>query len=525
MRRTARPRSLRARLLVVFLVPLALVLTVVGVAATTAVRGELLAQVDDRLAAAVARSAGADGRGWDGSDVPWRRDGGPDFLLVPGQGDGTLGARVQDGTVTEAAVIGREGDGETLTAREAGALARVPADGRPRTVDLGPLGAYRVAAAPDGDGGALVTGLPLDAVHEAVLRLVVVEAAAGLLGLLAAGLVGRAVVGRTLRPLHRVAATAGRVAELPLSSGEVRLPDRVPAADTDPRTEVGRVGAALNRLLDSVESGIAARQASETRLRRFAADASHELRTPVTSIRGYTELVRRRGGLPEEADASLRRVEAEAVRMSGLVDDLLLLARLDAGRELARGDVDLTALVRDAVSDAHAAAPGHRWRVDLPGAAVLVPGDAARLHQVLANLLANVGAHTPPGTTATTRLRVDQGVDEGAGDGAAVLEVADDGPGIPAALQPGVFGRFVRGDAARSRAGGSTGLGLAIAAAVVAGHGGSVAVDSVPGRTVFTVRLPGATVAEVEGDEVEVAEVEGDEVEDDEVLEESATIR
>jgi two-component system OmpR family sensor kinase len=475
----------------VFLVPLALVLAVVGLVATAAVRGQLLGQVDDRLSAAVERSAGADGRGWDG---PWRWDG-PDFLLVPGQADGTLGARVRDGAVTEAAVIGREGDGEALTAREAGALARVPADGQPRSVDLGPLGAYRVVAAPDNEGGALVTGLPLDPVHEAVLRLVVVEVAAGLLGLLAAGVVGGAVVARTLRPLHRVAATAGRVAELPLASGEVRLPERVPAADTDPRTEVGRVGAALNRLLDSVESGIAARQASETRLRRFVADASHELRTPVTSIRGYTELVRRRGGLPEEADASLRRVEAEAVRMSGLVDDLLLLARLDAGRELTRGDVDLTGLVLDVVSDAHAAGPGHRWRVDLPPAAVCVPGDAARLHQVLANLLANVRTHTPPGTTATTRLRAE--------DGTAVLEVADDGPGIPAELQAGVFERFARGDSSRSRAGGSTGLGLAIVAAVVAGHGGTVAVGSRPGATVFTVRLPGATVAEPEDDEEE----------------------
>jgi two-component system OmpR family sensor kinase len=508
----ARGWSLRTRLLCAFLVPLAVVLAVVGAAAAAAVRGELLGQVDERLAAAVARSAQA----WD--DLGPGADGnGPDFLLVPGQGDGTLGARVAGGVVTEAAVIGLDGGGEALTAREVAALARVSPDGAPRTVDLGRLGSYRVVAVPTGDGGALLTGLPLRSVSAALLRLAVVEVAAGLLGLLAAAAVGSAVIARTLRPLNRVAATAGRVAALPLSSGDVRLPDRVPAADTDPRTEVGRVGAALNRLLDSVETGIAARQASETRLRSFVADAGHELRTPVTSIRGYTELVRRRGGLPEEADASLRRVEAEAVRMSGLVDDLLLLARLDAGRELARGDVDLTALVLDAVSDAHAAAPGHRWRVDLPGAAVLVPGDAARLHQVLANLLANVGAHTPPGTTATTRLRIDP--HDGGEDVAAVLEVADDGPGIPAALQPGVFGRFVRGDAARSRTGGSTGLGLAIVAAVVAGHGGSVAVDSVPGRTVFTVRLPGATVAEVRDDEVE-----DDEVGDDEVLEEPATI-
>lgn len=508
---TVRPRrwSLRTRLLAAFLVPLAVVLAVVGVVAAAAVRGELLGQVDERLAAAVDRSSQAYDR-----SGPGRSGQAPGFLLVPGQGDGTLGARVAGGVVTEAAVIGLDGGGQALTGREVGALAGVAADGSPRTVDLGRLGDYRVVAVPSGDGGALVTGLPLRPLHTALLRLAVVEGVAGLLGLLAAGAVGSAVIGRTLRPLHRVAATAGRVAELPLSSGEVRLPDRVPAEDADPRTEVGRVGAALNRLLDSVEAGIAARQASETRLRRFVADAGHELRTPVTSIRGYTELVRRRGGLPEEADASLRRVEAESLRMSGLVDDLLLLARLDAGRELARGDVDLTALVLDAVSDAHAAAPGHRWRVDLPPAPVLVPGDAARLHQVLANLLANVGSHTPPGTTATTRLRAEEGT--------AVLEVADDGPGIPADLQGGVFERFVRGDSSRSRASGSTGLGLAIAAAVVTGHGGTVAVDSVPGRTVFTVRLPGATLAET-GDDA--GDDTGDDTGDGAALEGSATIR
>lgn len=483
------PRSLRGRLLWVFLVPLAVVLAVVGTAATAAVRGELLGQVDDRLAGAVDRSAHADG-GADGDPGD-----GPDFLLVPGQGDGTLGARVVGGAVVEGAVIGTGGDGEPLTEERGAVLAGVPADGAARTVDLGSLGDYRVVATATGDGGRIVTGLPLASAETALARLVAVETVAGLLGLLAAGVVGSLVVGRTLRPLHRVAAIAGRVAELPLSSGEVRLAERVPAADTDPRTEVGRVGAALDRLLDSVESGIAARQASETRLRRFVADASHELRTPVTSIRGYTELVRRRGGLPEDADASLRRVEAKAVRMSGLVDDLLLLARLDAGGELAVDTVDLTGLVMDAVSDAHAAGPEHGWRVDLPAAAVLVPGDAARLHQVLANLLANVRTHTPPGTTATTRLRAEHGT--------AVLEVADDGPGIPADLQPGVFERFARGDASRSRASGSTGLGLAIVAAVVTGHGGTVGVDSRPGRTVVTVRLPGATVAEAGDDDTE----------------------
>ncbi len=480
--------SLRARLLWAFLVPLVVVLAVVGVAATTALRSELVGQVDTQLAAAVDRSARAD-------ETPHGNagnDAGPEFLLAPGQGDGTLGARVQDGVVTEAAVIGPAGHGEALTGPEAAALAAVPPDGVPQSVDLGERGDYRVVATTVGDGEVLVTGLPLGSTQTALLRLVAAEVVAGLLGLLVAGVAAYAVIGRTLRPLHRVAATASRVAEQPLSSGEVRLADRVPPADTDPHTEVGRVGAALNRLLDHVETSMAARQASETRLRQFVADASHELRTPVTSIRGYTELVRRRGEVSDEVDQSLRRVEAEAVRMSGLVDDLLLLARLDAGRELVTGTVDLTALVLDVVSDAHAAGAAHRWRVDLPGVAVLVPGDGSRLHQVLANLLANVRTHTPEGTTATTRLRTE--------DGWAVLEVTDDGPGIPGELLEEVFERFARGDSSRSRTSGSTGLGLAIVQAVVTGHGGAVTVSSDPGRTVFTVRLPHATAVEPDDD-------------------------
>jgi two-component system OmpR family sensor kinase len=183
--------------------------------------------------------------------------------------------------------------------------------------------------------------------------------------------------------------------------------------------------------------------------------------------------------------------------MSLLVDDLLLLARLDAGRDLEIGEVDLTALVIDAVSDAHVAGPGHRWRFDVPPVAVLVPGDAARLHQVLANLLTNVRTHTPEGTTAWLRLRVDGGT--------AVLEVADDGPGIPPPLQRHVFERFARGDASRSRAAGSTGLGLAIVAAVVTAHDGTVQVTSRPGSTVFTVRLPGASLGEADADLEEAA--------------------
>jgi two-component system OmpR family sensor kinase len=482
--------SLRAKLLWAFLVPLVLVLAVVGTVATAALRQELIGQVDTRLDAAVGRSSHADAVPGDRGPRTYPGDDGPDFLFTPGQGDGTLGARVQDGVVTEAGVIGTSGEQEALTVAQGEVLADVAAGGVPRTVQLGgDLGSYRVLAVAADDGGVLVTGLPLASTGDAVLRLIAVEVAAGLLGVLAAAGAGFLVLRRTLRPLHRVAATAGRVAELPLSTGEVQLAERVPDADTDPHTEVGRVGAALNRLLDHVEDSLAARHASETQVRQFVADASHELRTPVTSIRGYAELVRRQGSaVPDDVAQALRRVEGEAVRMSDLVDDLLLLARLDAGRELADDPVDLTALVLDVVSDAHAAGPGHRWRVDLPPVAVQVIGDESRLHQVLANLLTNVRTHTPSGTTAVTRLRAD--------DGWAVLEVVDDGPGIPPELLGSVFERFARGDSSRSRNAGSTGLGLAIVQAVVTGSGGALSVASEPGRTAFTVRLPGATVVE-----------------------------
>ena len=482
--------SLRARLLWAFLVPLMLVLAVVGTAATAALRQELIGQVDTRLDAAVDRSSRADQTPGNRGPAAYPGDGRPDFLFTPGQGDGTLGARVEDGVVTQAGVIGTAGEQEALTIAQGAVLADVAADGVPRTVDLGGhLGDYRVVAVAADDGDVLVTGLPLASTRAAVLGLVAVEVVAGLLGVLAAAGAGFLVIRRTLRPLHRVVATAGRVAELPLATGEVRLAERVPEADTDPHTEVGRVGTALNRLLDHVEDSLAARHASETQVRQFVADASHELRTPVTSIRGYAELVRRQGSaVPDDVAQALRRVEGEAVRMSDLVDDLLLLARLDAGRELASEAVDLTALVLDVVSDAHAAGPDHRWRVDLPAAAVQIAGDESRLHQVLANLLANVRIHTPPGTTAVTRLRAD--------DGAAVLEVVDDGPGIPPDLLGSVFERFARADSSRSRNAGSTGLGLAIVDAVVTGHGGTLAVTSEPGRTAFTVRLPGVTVVE-----------------------------
>jgi len=362
-------------------------------------------------------------------------------------------------------------------------LAAVPADNNPRNVDLGDdLGDYRVVSAPN-PNGVSITALPLASTQATLLQVALVTGGAVLVALFVAGWAGAVIIRRTLQPLSRVAATATRVSELELDRGEVELAQRVPAADTDPRTEVGAVGAALNRLLDHVGNALEARHASEMQVRQFVADASHELRTPLAAIRGYAELSRRsRRPVPDEVGHVLRRVESEAERMTTLVEDLLLLARLDAGRPLAQDPVDLTMLVVDAVSDAHAAGPGHDWQLDLPDEPVTVTGDSARLHQVLGNLLANARTHTPEGTTVTV------GVSESAD--AAVLTVTDAGPGIPADLQPHIFERFARGDGSRSRAAGSTGLGLSIVHAVVTAHGGTVEVHSVPGRTEFTVRLP-----------------------------------
>ena len=468
---------------------LALVCAVVGVVTTVALRDFLVDQLDSQLVAASGRAVG-DGppRGEHGE--PRDTGSGPDFLLAPGQAAGTVGARVVSGQVVMAGVLdpSEAGSVRALSPDQSSALAATRVDGRPHSADLGDLGDYRLVARATHDGEVVVIGLPLANVQETVWQLVAIAAAVAGGGLLLAGAAGTLIVRRSLRPLRRVSGTAARVAQLPLDRGEVALSERVPDADTDPRTEVGQVGGALNRMLGHVAAALAARQASETRVRQFVADASHELRTPLAAIRGYAEVTRRiRDSEQSEIAHALRRIEAESVRMSGLVDDLLLLARLDAGRPLARDTVDLSALVVDAVGDAHVAAPDRRWLLDLPQDSVSVPGDAARLHQVLANVLANAHTHTPPGTTVTTAVA--------AVDGSAVLSVTDDGPGIASQLQHEVFERFVRGDSSRSRAAGSTGLGLAIVAAVVEAHHGQVEVTSRPGRTVLTVRLPTAVDA------------------------------
>jgi two-component system, OmpR family, sensor kinase len=355
---------------------------------------------------------------------------------------------------------------------------------------------------PDGDGSVYFTGLPLSALHDQLRDIAVAEAIVFGAVLLFAGVLGMFWVRFSLRPLRRVATTAAQVADLPLESGVVSLPAGVP--DTDPDTETGQVGLAFNRMLGHVETALRHRAASESRLRRFAADASHELRTPLAAIRGYAELaLRHPGDSPGEVTHALGRVLSESTRMSVLVDDLLLLARLDAGRPLSSQPVDMTRLAIEAASDAQVARPGHRWILEFPDDPVLALGDEHRLRQVLGNLLSNAGRHTPDGTTVTVGVGSALPDDEpGTGAESAahgtpppaprlVLTVTDNGPGIPAHLLPDLFERFTRADTSRSHAtnASSTGLGLAIVDAVVAAHHGAVLVTSRPGMTRFTIVL------------------------------------
>jgi two-component system OmpR family sensor kinase len=467
--------SLRRRLIFEQVVLLTMVCVVIVAVAEIALRAFLVDQLDDQLTQANIRAQTV----FEGPGEPPRPTP-PDGR--PGQAPGTLVGQISGGQVVAADRESAAGETQALPASEYDTLLTLPVDRRPRTVDLGEFGEFRVVALPGPHGDVIVTGRPMSDVDSLLLNSGLIIGGVALAGLLAAAVAGAVIIRRALEPLRRVAATASRVADLPLDRGEVEIAERVPKRYTNPSTEVGQVGLALNRMLGNVHDALTARQESETRVRQFVADASHELRTPLASVRGYAELIRRRDDdvAPEVAHA-LSRVESEAARMTTLVEDLLLLARLDSGRPLAHSTVDLSRLVVDVVSDARVASPEHVWRLDLPPEPVSVPGDDARLHQVLANLLSNARTHTPPGTTVTVGLSTSAG--------AATVTVTDDGPGIPADLLPAVFERFARGDSSRSRAAGSTGLGLAIVAAVVQAHGGHVSVTSRPGHTEFTVRL------------------------------------
>lgn len=474
--------TLRRTLVVGTSVLVGLAFLVMSVATVVALRSFTLDRLDQQVREGLSFAVGRDGSGGPfGGERPPQRDAG-----APAPRIGTLQAVVDGaGGVLVSSYTRSDGTVVALTDEQVALLhSAVPTDRTPTTVDLGgDLGAFRVAAA-ENDGATVFVGSSQADVTATTSALTVILVAVSAVTLIVAILGLSLFVRRSLRPLVRVAAVAQRVSTLSLSAGAVDIPDRVAPADTRVDNEVGRVGSSLNDLLGHVQSSLAARQHSEDQLRRFIADASHELRTPLASIRGYAQL-----SLGEDAPMtptqarSFDRIESEAERMASLVDDLLLLARLDAGQPLRREEVELTLLAVDAVSDAQAADAAHEWRLDVAGDDLIsVTGDENRLRQVVANLLRNAQTHTPAGTTVTLSL-----VREGA---EAVLRVTDTGPGIDPAVAERLFDRFARGDESRNRDAGSTGLGLSIAEAIVTAHRGSISVESRPGRTVFEVRLP-----------------------------------
>jgi two-component system OmpR family sensor kinase len=461
--------SLRARLLVGMAV-VGVVLVVAAFVITRTTESYLIQRVDAQLVAAQPnlRGIGAD-RG--------RYPGG---VVNPGTQAPLGGTALYTGTVTDGAVTF---DGAPFYADADEPVPAVDADqaveaantGEPFTVGSNPPSdtRYRVLAVSNGQTTRFAA-LSLADVDASVSRLKWVELiiTALVLGILA--LVTWWVIRLGVRPVKQMTATATAIAGGDLSH-------RVPVGYEG--TEAGELGDALNTMLTRIEEAFDERSASEARLRQFIADASHELRTPVATIRGYAELYRR-GGLEEreQLQQAMRRTEAETLRMGSLIDDLLLLARLDQGRPLERGPVDLGVLAVDAAADARARAPERRVTTSV-SEGVLVNGDEHRLRQLVTNLVSNALLHTPPDAPIEARVRSD--------NGSAVLEVHDDGPGMSPDVAARAFERFYRADPSRSRHHGGSGLGLSIVRAIVDAHGGTVTLDSALGRgTTVRVELP-----------------------------------
>ena len=449
--------SLTTRLIASLVALVIVTCVVVGAATYAVLRHSLMANFDQALQAATQRQyqacADNDGNQWSpppthtSSYIDHDPGSSPcDGRVIQGQAAGTFGAWNLDGHIQEASIV----DGEChVSGTDQATLRSLPVTPQPPsqgggggtssppplptfTRDLPSLGgAYELTAVQQYQGGpVLYTGLPLNSVDKTLRDVAIAEAAVFAAVVLFVAGAGVGLVRLSLRPLRRVATTATMVTELPLDT-DVSLPARVP--DDDPRTEVGQVGAAFNRMLQHVESALERRAASETRLRRFAADASHELRTPLAAIRGYAELALRQGGpVPADVTHALRRVESESARMSMLVDELLLLARLDAGRPLEQEPVDLTRLTIEATSDAQVASPSHRWLLELPDEPLMVRGDEFRLRQVLGNLLSNAAKHTTPDTTVTVAVSAALSAEDGLAD-TADRRPADRRPIDPAA--------------------------------------------------------------------------------------------
>ena len=460
--------SLRARLTLVAVALVAFGLVATELATYHYLSRSLIQRVDEQLAAAQVPAVGMFEHGGDFG-------GGPPGLSIP---SGSYAQLVLAGKVVRSAPIGPSPEGVAPAAIPPGlpGSAGGPPGGSityTAPAPLGEHGEYRIRATAVTGGGTLIVAIPLTEVHATLRRLLGLETLIGIAVLIAVALLAGWLVRVGLRPLTGIGDTAGAIA-----AGD--LTRRVEPADE--RTEVGRLGIALNTMLAHIEAAFEQRRRSEERLRRFVADASHELRTPLTSIRGYAELFRRGAeSRPEDLAKSMSNIESEASRMGVLVDDLLLLARLDQGRPLEREPLDLVAVASEAVESARAIDPDRTMELvaDDP---VRIVGDASRLRQVIDNLLDNTRVHAPG---SPVRIEVSLQGEE------ALLRIADRGPGLDPELEGRIFERFMRGDPSRSRGTGGVGLGLSIVQAIVTAHGGAVTASAgAEGGTVFDVRLP-----------------------------------
>jgi two-component system sensor histidine kinase TrcS len=483
------PRSLRGQLLVGVLAVVTVVLVTVGIVSVLSLRGYVTTMTDAEVANSLHAFDNAYTRYRNGEHTSAHQGVPPvsqALLEFTGQTPGNLIALLHGGQVIGSAVFSEDEPRPAPPDVVRIIQAQKWEDAPPRTLRLGRSGSYRVDCLIEGSD-ILVVGVSQTLGDRIIARKNLTTTA-----LVAAALIVTAgltvwVVGYTLRPLRRVAATAAEVAGMPLAGDDHQISVRVPPQDTDQSNEVGIVGHTLNRLLDNVDSALAHRAESDIRMRQFLTDASHELRTPLAAIQGYAELTRQdSSALPPTTEYALARIESEARRMALLVDELLLLSRLGEGEDLQNEDVDLADLVVNAVNDAAVAAPTHDWIKDLPDEPVWIRGDHDRLHQLVSNLLTNARLHTPPGVTVTTAIACHSFRLEAP---YAELTVADDGPGIDADLLPRLFERFVRADPSRTN-GSGIGLGLAIVSSIVKAHHGSVTAESTAGRTVFRVQLP-----------------------------------
>ncbi|KAA0977420.1 sensor histidine kinase [Paeniglutamicibacter gangotriensis] len=477
LRKRLGPLTLQRKLLLALIGSLALICTVIGLLLNTGMRQSMATQLHEQLSFASERTASYTAQ--NGRDAP------QGSLFAPGQASGTLNARILSGYLFSGGVLdSKTGERKDITGTDAQLLSAVTVDAAPVVKELS-VGDYLLSAQEDpGSGGILITGLPTAPNERTLAALGVLTLTISLAGVIAIGLIGSLIIRRSLAPLQRVSAVASSVANAELESGTAALEARVTPADSIPGTESGEVGRALNALLDNVGTAFAAREESEAQMRQFVADASHELRTPLSAIRGYTELISATEHFSDDGQRSLDRVLEQSTRMSTLVENLLLLARLDEKHHVKTTPVDLGKLAAEITEDFRITTPDHHWENDIPASPLVVSGDAAALRRVITNLLANARKHTSEGNTVTVSVTEDSNAHQ------AILRVADTGEGIAPGFLPQVFKRFTRADAARSGADGTTGLGLPIAKAIVESHHGSIDVTSVPGDTVFEVRLP-----------------------------------